>query len=72
MSAEASYLTERLAERRKRVGSGVAGIVLLLALGLGLLLSHPMPEPSPTATAQSAGQQLASSQAEAVSLATAH
>ena len=55
MNADDSYLTERLAERRRRVRSGVAGVGLLLALGFGLLLSYPTPDsalqqPGPTAT----------------------
>jgi len=44
MTHDDSYLTERLAERRRQVRSGVAGIGLLLALGWGLLLSYPSPE----------------------------
>jgi len=59
MTHDDSYLTERLAERRRQVRSGVAGIGLLLALGWGLLLSYPSPESrgshlgtlSPTTTA---------------------
>jgi hypothetical protein len=46
MTHDDSYLTERLAERRRRVRSGMAGIGLLLALGWGLLLSYPAPEGS--------------------------
>lgn len=46
MTHEDSYLTERLAERRRQVRSGMAGIGLLLALGWGLLLSYPAPEGS--------------------------
>ena len=55
MTNESSYLTERLAERRRRVRSGIAGVALLLALGLALLLSHPMP-PAAFATVQASGQ----------------
>ena len=44
MTHEDSYLTERLAERRRQVRSGAAGIGLLLALGWGLLLTYPAPE----------------------------
>jgi hypothetical protein len=43
MNIDDSYLTRRLAERRRRVLSGVAGVGLLMALGLGLLLSYPAP-----------------------------
>ena len=67
MSADSSYLSERLAERRRRVQSGVAGIALLVALGLGLLLSYPMPasaDVAPTAPAE----QLAGSSPEPVAL----
>ncbi len=46
MTDDDSYLTERLAERRRQVRSGMAGIGLLLALGWGLLLSYPAPEGS--------------------------
>lgn len=46
MTHDDSYLTERLAERRRQVRSGMAGIGLLLALGWGLLLSYPAPEGS--------------------------
>ena len=69
MSADSSYLTERLAERRKRVRSGVAGIAVLMALGLGLLLSYPMPAPS-DAAAVAAGvvEQLAGSPTEPAGL----
>ena len=43
MNADDSYLNERLAERRRQLRSGVAGVGLLLALGWGLLLSYPAP-----------------------------
>jgi hypothetical protein len=46
MSHDDSYLTERLAERRRQVRSGMAGIGMLLALGWGLLLTYPAPEGS--------------------------
>ena len=69
MSADSSYLTERLAERRKRVRSGVAGIAVLMALGLGLLLSYPMPAPSDAAAvAAEVAEQLAGSPTEPVGL----
>jgi hypothetical protein len=58
MNADESYLNERLAERRRRVRSGVAGVGVLVALGLGLLFSYPAPSaftpgaaPAPTVTA---------------------
>ena len=63
MNADSSYLTERLAERRRRVCYGVAGIALLMALGLGLLLSHPMPA-ADTMGAPAAGERVAGSTAE--------
>jgi hypothetical protein len=43
MNTHDSYLHERLAERRRRVRSGMAGVGVLLALGMGLLLSYPTP-----------------------------
>jgi hypothetical protein len=43
MNTHDSYLNERLAERRRRVRSGMAGVGVLVALGLGLLLSYPAP-----------------------------
>ena len=43
MNADDSYLNERIAERRRQLRSGVAGVGLLLALGWGLLLSYPTP-----------------------------
>ena len=43
MNSEKSYLNERLAERRRRLRSGVAGVGLLMALGVTLLLSYPTP-----------------------------
>ena len=46
MTHDDSYLTERLAERRRQVRAGMLGIGLLLALGWGLLLSYPAPEGS--------------------------
>jgi hypothetical protein len=49
MSRDSSYLTERLAERRRRVRSGIAGVALLMSLGLGLLWSYPAPLSMPTA-----------------------
>jgi hypothetical protein len=50
MNADKSYLTERLAERRRQVRAGVAGVGLLMALGLALLFSYPTPrEPAPSA-----------------------
>jgi hypothetical protein len=43
MHGDDSYLNERIAERRRQLRSGVAGVGLLLALGWGLLLSYPAP-----------------------------
>ena len=63
MNADPSYLTERLAERRRRVVSGVAGIALLMVLGFGLLLPHPMPG-AYTTSATSSNQQVAGSSGE--------
>jgi hypothetical protein len=41
MPHDDSYLNARLAERRRQVRSGMAGIGLLLALGWGLLWTYP-------------------------------
>ena len=63
MNADDSYLNERLAERRRQLRSGVAGVGLLLALGWGLLLSYPTPRPtapeiSPSTTTASKSETL--------------
>jgi hypothetical protein len=69
MSHDDSYLTERLAERRRQVRSGMAGIGLLLALGWGLLLSYPAPEGSvpPLATITTITTATTASQSDSLS-----
>ena len=51
MNADKSYLAERLAERRRRVRAGVAGVGVLMGLGITLLLSYPTPHDGFTARA---------------------
>jgi len=43
MNTDKSYLAERLAERRRRVRAGIAGVGVLMGLGTALLLSYPTP-----------------------------
>jgi hypothetical protein len=70
MNADDSYLNERLAERRHRVRSGMAGVGLLVALGLGLLLSFPAPRDlAPTALPTNSASQSAALAGNAVTAA---
>ncbi len=61
MNTDKSYLAERLAERRRRVRAGIAGVGVLMGLGTALLLSFPTPREAlalqaPTTTAVQASQ----------------